>query len=95
MTRKQFFGSFIAGVAGLGAMASGKVDELPTVTSGRVLQMQEENLSWADSVRAAAEWKPHPAQLKAMIETEKHEMYTGMKIDSIENYMTHTSDWNV
>lgn len=64
MTRKQFLGSFAAGIAGLGALASGKAEELPTVnvghistdgswhlpsdsvtvTSGRVLQMQEELL---------------------------------------------------
>lgn len=54
MTRKQFLGSFAAGIAGLGAMASGKVKcptclktdcNHPTITSGYVRVGDEQSLA--------------------------------------------------
>lgn len=84
MTRKQFLGSFVGGLVGLGALASGKVEELdePRFTSGRAMTAHYENERWADRIRAVAnasnvdsplpypDWKPHPAQIKTMQDFE-------------------------
>jgi len=80
MTRKHFLGSLVAGIAGLGALASGKVDDLDEIAKRKKVNPLY-TLGWDDvstfkksratDLSSYTEWKPSQIQLNTLTQIEK------------------------